>query len=83
MSGCIFEGPSAPETEQERSSRHSRNAYRAMLFTVFFVPMMVAFSALMMWLFNGYVDVEMLGVAGILSATGLALGFFLELRKYK
>jgi hypothetical protein len=45
--------------------------------------MLAALTALIMWMANGFIDVELLVVASLFQLGGLTVGFFLELRKYR
>ncbi len=71
----------ALESEQERSARHARMVFQAVLFTIFLPTSLFAFGGVWLWMRDGSVDVGGLLVPFLIVVTGVGAGMIYELRK--
>lgn len=73
--------PPVIESEQERSTRHSRMVRQSAVFVTLLLLFAVVFAGVGMWLVHGRIDVDMLVFLAILLAIAVPIGMYFELRK--
>jgi hypothetical protein len=69
------------KNEEERSIRHARMVFGAVVFGVLLIPIMVGFAALGMWVLHRAVDVDGLIFLIGLMTVAFTFGMYFELRK--